>query len=346
MYGKRRVLIAGLIVLLLIPIIDLVGMFITGWRPFQRSPRVPPPAAAASKAYDEAAALKEAEKISPKMIGYREAGGFAVPFREARALAVDSQDRIYVAGDRGVAIFSADGAKLSEIPLNDQPQCLAVGSAQHIVPGQLYVGMTEHVDVYDAKGEHVSVWPSQGTAALFTSIATTDDLVFVADAGNRVVWCYDFQGKPQEPIGKSRGEHGETEFVVPSHYFDVAAGHDGLIYVVNPRLLRVEGYTISGERETTWGKGSPAVADFFGCCNPAHLAVLPGGNFVTAEKGIPRVKIYNRAAALQTVVAGPSQLSDVPAAIAGDHRGRVLVLDARAAKVRVFEKTKPEEKKR
>ena len=36
------------------------------------------------------------------------------------------------------------------------------------------------------------------------------------------------------------------------------------------------------------------MADFFGCCNPAQLAVLPDGRFVTAEKGIPRVKIYSR----------------------------------------------------
>ena len=253
-------------------------------------------------------------------------------------MAVDSQDRIYVGGDRSVAVFSADGGKLSEIALNDEPHCLAVGSAQHIVPGQIYVGMADHVDVYDAKGEHVSIWPSGGSAARFTSITTTDDLVFVADAGNRIIWCYDFQGKPHEPIGKKRGEKAETAFDVPSHYFDVAAGHDGLVYAVNPRLLHVEGYTINGERETIWGKGSPAVADFFGRSNPAHMAVLPDGSFVTAEIGIPRVKIYNRRGEMQTVVAGPSQLSDMPAAVAGDHRGRVLVLDARAAKVRIFEK--------
>ena len=108
------------------------------------------------------------------------------------------------------------------------------------------------------------------------------------------------------------------------------------VYAVNPRLLHVEGYTINGERETIWGKGSPAVADFFGRSNPAHMAVLPDGSFVTAEIGIPRVKIYNRRGEMQTVVAGPSQLSDMPAAVAGDHRGRVLVLDARAAKVRIF----------
>ena len=213
---------------------------------------------------------------------------------------------------------------------------MAIGSAQHIDPGQVYVGMADHVDVYDAKGEHVSTWPPAGSRALFTSITTTDDLVFVADAGNRFVWCYDFQGKPHEPIGKGRGDKGETAFDVPSHYFDVAAGHDGLVYAVNPRRLRVEGYTINGERETVWGKGSAAVADFSAAVIRPIWRFCPTVILSTAEIGIPRVKVYNRRGEMQTVVAGPSQLTDVPAAVTGDHRGRVLVLDARAAKVRVF----------
>ena len=37
-------------------------------------------------------------------------------------------------------------------------------------------------------------------------------------------------------------------------------------------------------------------------------------------------------------MAGPSQLTDTPADLAADRHGRVLVLDGRAAKVRVFEK--------
>jgi hypothetical protein len=123
---------------------------------------------------------------------------------------------------------------------------------------------------------------------------------------------------------------------VTNHYFDLVAGADDLVYVVNPRLMRVEGFTHQGQYETAWGQGSPSVKDFFGCCNPAHLAVLPDGRFVTAEKGMPRVKIYARDGTFETVVAGSSQLSDTPTDLATDPLGRVLVLDGRAAKVRVF----------
>ena len=207
--------------------------------------------------------------------------------------------------------------------------------------------MEDHVEVYDPKGTRVAVWDSRGPEAIFTSIATTEHEVWVADAGNRLVWRFDAAGncwnRSASPIRRSN----RPGFLITSHYFDLAAGTDDLVYVVNPRLLRVEGFTHNGEYETAWGKGSPAVADFFGCCNPAQLAVLPDGRFVTAEKGIPRVKIYSRDGSFQTVVAGPSQLTDTPADLAADRHGRVLVLDGRAAKVRVFEKnsSNKEEKK-
>ncbi len=307
---------------------------LTSWHRAQRGDRPPVENA---EPYDEQAAIKAAETIAPAMIGYNETGGIAVPFHEPRALAVDNDGRIYVAGDRGVVIYSNEGRKLLEIALKGEPHCLVVGGPEHGVPGQIYIGMEDHVEVFDPKGERIAIWPSQGKEAFFTSITAADYEIWVADAGNRVVWCYDPHGKPLTPLGKP-GSAGGTEFVVTNHYFDVAVGRDDLLYVVNPRLLRVEAYTRNGDREAFWGKGSPAVADFFGCCNPAHLAVLPDGNFVTAEKGIPRVKTYSRSGEFQSVVVGPPQLKDTPAAVAGDRHGRVLVLDARAAKVRIFEK--------
>ncbi len=300
-------------------------------------PSADPQSAAAS---DEEAALKAADPIDPAMIGYHEAGSFPVALHEPRALAVEAGGGIYVGGDRAIIHYSSDGKELSQIALQGEPRCLAVGAFDHEHPGRLYVGMQDHVEVYDPNDTRVAAWASQGPAAIFTSITTTEHEDWVADAGNRLVWRYDAAGQLQTPVGKPDPAQNQAGFLItdPHHYFDLAAGTDDLVYVVNPRLLHVEGYTHSGELETKWGNGSPAVADFFGCCNPAQLAVLPDGSFATAEKGIPRVKIYSRKGDFQTVVAGPSQLTDTPADLAADHLGRVLVLDGRAAKVRVFEK--------
>ena len=283
------------------------------------------------------AARKVAQAIDPAMIGYHETGTFPVAFSEPRALAVDADGQIYVGGDRAVVRYSRDGKKLAEIALEGEPQCLAVGALDPAKPAQLYVGMEEHVEVYDPLGARVAVWPSCGPEAIFTSIATTQHEVWVADAGHRLVQRFDAGGRLLGPVGQPDPSHGRPGFLITSHYFDLAAGSDGLVYVVNPRLMRIEGYTQDGEYETFWGNGSPAVKDFFGCCNPAQLAVLPDGRFVTAEKGLPRVKVYSSSGNFETVVAGPAQLTDVPADLAADRGGRVLVLDGRPPRVRVFE---------
>jgi hypothetical protein len=312
---------------------------------FQHSEDLPTAATSegASAQADEEAALRAAEPIDAKMIGYHEAGSFSVGLHEPTAVAVTTNDEIYVGGDRAVQHYSGDGKKLAEIALRGEPKCLAVGGLDDTKATRIYVGMENHVEVYEPQGRRLAVWGSRGGEALFTSMATTDNEIWVADAGNRIVWRFNAAGKLLEPVGQADPARHRTGFLVTSHYFDLAAGVDDLVYVVNPRLLHVESYTHGGEYEAAWGKGSPSVADFFGCCNPAQLAVLPNGCFVTAEKGIPRVKVYSRSGIFQTVVAGPSQLVDTPTDLAADRRGRVLVLEGRTAKVRIFERNSQSE---
>ncbi len=110
---------------------------------------------AATAQADEEAALKAAEPIDPAKISYHETGSFPVAFRQPRALAVDADGRIYVGGDRAVQIYSADGKRLAELALEGEPRCLAVGGPDHVHPGRLYVGMDDHVEVYDPKRTRV-----------------------------------------------------------------------------------------------------------------------------------------------------------------------------------------------
>ncbi|MGE5531208.1 MAG: hypothetical protein ACM3VW_03690, partial [Bacteroidota bacterium] len=67
----------------------------------------------------------------------------------------------------------------------------------------------------------------------------------------------------------------------------------------------------------------------------------PDGRVVTAEKGLPRVKVYKADGTLDSVVVGPEGLSPrcVPQ-IAVTPQGDILVLDPPARAVRVFERTK------
>ena len=276
-------------------------------------------------------------KIDPKLIRYEQTGEIPVGMEEVRALAVGPDGRIYVAGDKTIHVFDREGQRRSEIILDGEPRCLAVGGSEHAFPGRVYVGMKGHIELFDAEGTPEGAWDHLGEKALLTSLAAAEQDVFAADAGNRIVWRYDNSGKRQGRIGQRDDLRRIPGFVIPSPYFDLAVAPDGLLRVVNPGALRIEAYTFEGDLEASWAKRSATVQGFFGCCNPAHFAFLFDGRFVTAEKGIPRVKIYDRKGEFVCVVTGPEQLDVVAADLAVDGRDRVLILDPVAGSVRILE---------
>ena len=296
--------------------------------------------------------LEKYQKIDPELIHYQQKAEIPSAMRETRAVAVGLEDRIFVAGDRLIRCFAPDGKKLSDIALEQEPFCLAVGNAEHKLPGRIYVGMKDHVEIFSADGTREAVWdrpPGKRTA--LTSIAAAEDDLFVADAGAIVVWHYDLHGKLLGGIGKRDPERGIRGFVVPSPYFDVAVAPDGLLRVVNPGTHRIEAFTFDGHLELSWGKRGLGVEAFCGCCNPSNIAIMADGRVVTAEKGIPRVKVYDESGKFECVVVGPdvlapNRLATVetrdelrlhPVDLAVDSRERILVLDPAAGCVRIFE---------
>ncbi len=138
---------------------------------------------------------------------------------------------------------------------------------------------------------------------------------------------------------------------MPSPYFDVAVAPDGLLRVANPGTHRIEAFTFDGHLELSWGKRGMGIEAFCGCCNPSNIAILADGRVVTAEKGIPRVKVYSESGEFECVVVGPEILAPNrsatvetrdelrlhPVDLAVDSRSRILVLDPAAGSVRIFE---------
>jgi virulence-associated protein VagC len=277
------------------------------------------------------------ETIDPALIHYRQSAEISVAITGPHALAVGPDGRIFVGGQRVIEIFDARGAKIREISLDYDPRCLALAGAQAKYPGRIYIGAADRVMVLDPHGKPREAWDKLGEKALPTSIAVGENDVFLADAGNRIVWHYDADGKLINRIGAADRARRIPGFFITSPYFDLAVGRDGLLYVVNPRALRLEAYTGDGDLEFFWGKGSPGIEGFFGCCNPAHFALLSDGRFVTAEKGLPRIKIYSPQGKFECVVAGPEQFPSIAADVAVDQRDRVLVLDSEKNRVLIFE---------
>lgn len=279
--------------------------------------------------------LESLRKTDPTLINYEETGAVETGFQRVFAITMDRSDRVYVAGDKSVRIFSDNGDILQEMELAGSARCLAVGS-----DGTVYVGMKDHIEVYDPSGARKARWESPGRRTTLTSIAVSGDDIFVADAGGRVVLRYDSSGNLISRIGEKDKDRNIPGFVIPSPSFDLAVASDGLLRVVNPGRQRIEAYTFDGDLEFWWGKASTAIDGFSGCCNPVNFAFMPDGGFVTCEKGLPRVKIYDIEGVFQSVVAGADTLNTLGRGIifdvAADSQGRVLLLDPIKRVFRIF----------
>jgi len=284
--------------------------------------------------------------VDPNLILYREMDlRIQTGFKQARAVFLDPDGLIFVAGDNQVRVFDGAGQRTKDFQVRAEPQCLAVAE-----DGAIYVGTKNHVEVYSPAGEETAVWPTLGEGTVVTGIALDKDAVYVADAGHKIVLRCDLQGKVLGRIGEKNPDRGIEGFVIPSPHFDLVMAPDGLLRVVNPGRHRIEAYTTDGQLEISWGRFGSDLEGFTGCCNPVALAVLPDGGFVTCEKGVVRVKVFGPDGQFVGVVAGPRQLIGSPGQVcqtveqcqgssfdvATDGQGRVYVLDTLQNTVRVF----------
>ena len=275
------------------------------------------------------------KKSEANLLLYSEVHQIPIHLRHVYGIAVDLDDNLIVTGDDAVLTFDPDGSVHSTISTGESARCLSVDEN-----GDLFLGMRDHVEVYDRKGVKKSHWKSLGEDGLITSIAVTKQDAYVADAGNHIVWQFDKSGKQKRRIGEKNEDKDIPGFLIPSPYFDVSVDPDGFLWVVNPGRHSLENYTPEGDLRTSWGKFSMEMEGFCGCCNPTHIVILEDGSFVTSEKGIVRVKVHNWLGNFVSVVAGPDQFAEgtVGLDLAKDSAQRIYVLDPVKKMVRIFEK--------
>lgn len=277
--------------------------------------------------------VKGFQKTRRELVQYQEEAKIGSGLGEVRGLAVGPKDQVFVAGDQVVRVLSIEGSQLTDVKLSEPARCLAVAE-----DGAIYVGMKDHVEVYNHEGKKMAGWKTLGANAQVTSVAVAKSDVFVGDAGNRIVLHYNTSGKLLNRIGEKDPHKNAPGLLLPSPYLDVAVGRDGLLRVQDPGRHRVETYTFDGILKSFWGKASMTIEGFSGCCNPTHFAMFPDGRYVTTEKGLPRVKIHDRDGNFSAVVAGTEIFTDHTRGldVSVDSRSRVLVLDPVQKAVRVF----------
>ena len=288
----------------------------------------------------------------PALLRYSESAPIPAGFSDPSCLAVGWDDAIFIGGDHAVKALSRDGAPRFALSLTSRPQALAPTP-----DGRLLVALQDHLETYDHSGRRLMQGERLGERVFLTAIAAGGGNIFAADAGNREIIRCDANGRVISRFGRIGAKDGTPGFVVPSPYFDLVFGADGLLWVANPGRHRVEAYSPEGNFELSWGIASMAIEGFCGCCNPVYFTRLPDGRFVTSEKGLNRIKLYDLKGSFAGVVAGPEILvKDLELArkacanchigfgfdVACDSKDRVLALDPAARQVRVFTPNTPE----
>ena len=272
------------------------------------------------------------------LAAYSETSQIKTSLDEIHGLATGTSGEILVSGKDGVEIFEATGTLINKFNIEGTAQCIAVSKN-----GSILLGMTDHIEIWNNNGKKLSQWNSCGADAVITSIATDGDNVFVADAGQKVVYHFDKKGKLISKIGQKDPATGVPGFIIPSPYFDLGISKDGNLWVVNPGRHSFEKYSFDGKLLSSWGKASMTMEGFCGCCNPSNFAFLHDSLFVTSEKAIERVKIYNPDGSFLCLVAAPAQFEEGTKGLdlAVDSDNRILVLDPVKKCVRIFELKKP-----
>jgi len=268
------------------------------------------------------------------MAAYSETGQIKVSLDEIHGLATDASGRIYVSGKDGVEIFDASGKAENKFKIDGIAKSITVNEY-----GDIFLGIKDHIEIWASTGKQLSKWASFGPDAVITSIAVKENDVFIADAGQKVVYHCDLKGNIINKIGLKDPSTGVPGFIIPSPYFDLGISKEGNLWVVNPGRHSFEKYSFDGTLLTSWSKASMAMEGFCGCCNPSNFAYLNDSLFVTSEKGIERVKIYKTDGTFLAIVATPDQFEEGTTGLdlAVDAQNRILVLDPVKKIVRIFE---------
>lgn len=272
-------------------------------------------------------------RVDSALIIYRESLDFAISFTEPTGICYNNA-KIYVVGDQKMQIIEPTGKLLKEIAFDMKPACVYASSKN------IFVGFRKSVIILNLEGRKIAECNTFSDSTVITSISEKSDIIFVADAGKRLIRKFDSSGKPMGVIAGKSGNDQIHGFIIPSPYFDLAFNSDGELWVVNPGKHSLENYTANGDLRTWWKATSVRFEGFSGCCNPAHFAFLPDGSFVTSEKGTIRIKVYKASGEFLGVVAAPSRFRDNTHApdLAVDNQGNIYALDIDRKMLRLFVK--------
>ena len=278
-------------------------------------------------------------EVDPELISHKEIRNFSLGLLIATDMSYYNQ-ALYISGNSTMAVISLDGSESTLMEIPPRATCLEVDE-QHI-----FIGFGTYVAKFNHAGELLQQWADLGDRTVITNLAIKEDKIFIADAGNRRIVIFNREGEQLGMFeGKAESDAGHG-FIVPSANFDLAVNSFGELWVVNPGKHAMENYTDDGRLRGFWENLSFEIEGFLGCCNPSRITTMTDGSFVTSEKGLVRIKIYDQSGKLKSVVAPPDLFNGEKGTapeVCVDENDVVYALDFENDMVRVFEPIEKEE---
>lgn len=208
-------------------------------------------------------------------------GEYKVNEGSLKAVSVASSGNIFLGGDSFVSCYNNKMQLLWNMKAPSSVTSLSCWG------DTLFASTSDQILVLSSTGKILNEWGPFEDSCMITSVSSNAKYIAFADAENKTVFILDKGGEVKKMIGQN-----DNHFVIPSPYFDVALDINNNVYAANTGLHRIETYTIEGVLKSQFGEAGTSPGSFCGCCAPPHFAIIPQG-FVTAEKGINRIKILS-----------------------------------------------------
>lgn len=226
---------------------------------------------------------------------------FDVTGKQTHGIAAHHQ-HLVVSVDRQLKVYSPKGELTKSLPLPRPARSLTFNSE-----GELYLGMKNELVKIDLASGQLSSQHRLESKSVITGISFAGKDAYISDGGTKTVW--------KVTSGVEHLSHSTwSEFEFPLDYFQVQASADGSVSVSNPARHRIERLNASGDVVSRLGHKSRELAGFSGCCNPVSFVIRGDGSVITAEQGIPRVKLFDADGEYVRTIAGPEEFKKTSSA--------------------------------
>jgi hypothetical protein len=272
---------------------------------------------------DKTAGIKTEDESLPD--AWEISNEFSVGKGTLKAVTVSPDGNIYLGGDSFVSAYDKD-LRL-KWNLNTPAPVTSLSCSGDTV----FASTMELILVISSSGVIRDEWGPFEDNSIITSVATNKSSVAFADAGNKMLFILDKKGDVKKLIGQNDGQ-----FIIPSPYFDVALSSENTLFVANTGHRRVETRTMEGVLKSYFGEPGTAPGAFCGCCNPANFVLIPDG-FVTAEKGINRIKILSKTGEFVEFVSSNNKFTpSVPLDLASSDGKTIYAANPADSKLYIF----------